>query len=104
MAKTPYDLSEQLHRIQVLKDEVLSIQLWNDCGPVAADGRFGTSTRLIDSRRIFRAEHAERWPQSNINDHSGNADENFLIPLWNYPSFFSRSSVDSSDVSLQHQG
>jgi hypothetical protein len=31
-------------------------------------------------------------------------DENFLIPFWNFPSFFSRSSVDSSDGSLQHQG
>lgn len=47
------------------------------------------------------AEYAERWPQSNTNDHSIDGDERFLIPLWNHPSFFSRSSVDSSDVSLQ---
>jgi hypothetical protein len=30
--------------------------------------------------------------------------ESFLIPFWNFPSFFSRSSVDSSDSSLQDQG
>jgi hypothetical protein len=52
---------------------------------------------------IGRAGHAERWPQSNLNDPSFNVDESFLIPLWNFPSFFSRSSVDSSDVSLQHE-
>jgi hypothetical protein len=52
---------------------------------------------------VVRAEHAERWPQSNTNDQSSNVNESFLMPLRNYPSFFSRSSVDSSDVSLQHQ-
>jgi hypothetical protein len=80
------------------------IQLWRDCGAVSADVRLRTSTRQIDLGEIVRAEHAERWPQSSTNDPSIDVDENFLIPFWNYPSFFSRSSVDSSDVSLQHEG
>jgi hypothetical protein len=75
-------------------------RLWRRAG----NGRLRTSTRKIDLPKSSAAEHAERWPQSNTNDHSSNADESFLIPLWNFPSFFSRSSVDSSDASLQHQG
>jgi hypothetical protein len=38
-----------------------------------------------------------------LNDQFLDVYESFLIPFWNFPSFFSRSSVDSSDGSLQHQ-
>jgi hypothetical protein len=73
-----------------------------DCGGLreVVDSRRYTVDRLIE---IFcRGIRCER-PQSNTNDHSGAEDESFLIPFRNCPSFFSRSSVDSSDVSLQHR-
>jgi hypothetical protein len=69
----------------------------------SGDGRLRTFPQPIDFAVIVRG-NTLRDGRRVISTISIDVHESFLITFWNHPSFFSRSGVDSSDVSLQHQG